>query len=73
MIDLENLNESDKGRWVEYTRPYCRQKGCIKSWNDKWVFVVYHCDNNWERYAEYTAAATDPIELTFKEINYEQD
>ena len=65
MIEIKDLKESDIGRWVIYTRPYCRQKGRIKSWNDTWIFVVYKCADVWEDYKNYTAAATDPIELSF--------
>lgn len=28
------------------------------------VFVVYHCDNNWDEYYNYTAALTSQEDLT---------
>lgn len=35
------------------------EKGIVKSISDEQhVFVVYHCDNNWSNYSEYTAART---------------
>ncbi len=65
-ISLKKLKPKDVGRWVEYEAPHGkREKGRIKSWNDKWVFVVYNCDKNWDRFKDYTAAATNPKDLTF--------
>jgi hypothetical protein len=32
--------------------------GRVKSWNDKFVFVVYKCAENWDRYEDYTGVAT---------------
>lgn len=68
MIDVKSLNKSDIGRWVEYhSYPANIEKGRIKSWNEKWIFVVYKCDNNWDRFQDYTAAATKPEDLEFVE------
>ncbi|MBE3036995.1 MAG: hypothetical protein IMZ70_07960 [Candidatus Atribacteria bacterium] len=65
IITLSELTEKDKGRWV-----LCKLKevGRIKSWNDLWVFVVYHCDGQWDNYTNYTATATKPEELTFTRL-----
>lgn len=65
-IDITKLTDADIGRWVEY-KPLKGQleKGRIKSWNDKWIFVVYKCDKNWNDFKNYTAAATNPKDLTF--------
>jgi len=69
MIDREALTEQDKGRWVEYAPGHGDpEQGRIKSWNDKWIFVVYHCGDRWEEYTKFTAAATPPQDLTFKEV-----
>ena len=60
-IDITKLTESDRGRWVEYHRyDGGKEKGQIKSWNQKWIFVVYKCDDNWERFR-----ATPPTQLSF--------
>ena len=65
-IDISKLSESDVGAWVIYTSAHGeREEGRIKSWNAKHVFVVYKCAGNWMRYADYTAAATDPSDLEF--------
>lgn len=31
--------------------------------DDEHVFVVYHCDNQWHRYQDYTAARTERNDL----------
>ena len=66
MIDVDRLTETDVGRWVEYC-PSAGLKGRIKSWNERWIFVVYHCDDNWPDYQNYTGAATEPNDLNFTE------
>lgn len=65
MIDLNKLTVKDIGRWVFYKRN--SERGRIKNWNMKWVFVVYKCDGVWNNYQNYTAAATNPQDLTFIE------
>ena len=66
MIKIENLREEDIGRWVTYTTGHgTTERGRIKSWNDMFIFVVYNCDGEWKNYQDYTAAATDPNDLTF--------
>ena len=68
MIDIEQLTDPDIGRWVEYSSYSGNiEKGRIKSWNETWIFVVYNCDNNWDRFQDYTAAATKPEDLQFVE------
>lgn len=65
MIDLDLLEEADKGRWVVYNNGRGANEGRIKSWNDKFVFVVYSCNGFWHRYEDYTAEATIPEDLAF--------
>ena len=65
MINIENLKESDIGKAVIYDPGFKSERGLIKSWNDKWIFVVYNCDNNWNNFTDYTAAATNPEDLMF--------
>ena len=65
-IDIPKLTDADKGRWVLYVGLAGeRDKGRIKSWNDKFIFVVYKCDGNWDIYENYTAQATHPGQLCF--------
>jgi len=52
--------ELKKGMWVKYV-PFLggvSEIGRVKSWNDKFVFVVYKCDEKWDQYENYTGAAT---------------
>lgn len=65
-VVLKDLTDKDIGSWVEYTPPQGNtEQGRIKSWNDKWVFVVYACVDDWNNYMNYTACATMPGDLTF--------
>jgi hypothetical protein len=65
MIDIKKLNENSKGRRVLYNNGFKVEKGVIKSWNDKYIFVVYKCNDDWGRYMDYTGCATNPEDLTF--------
>ena len=66
MIYVKDLKEEDIGKWVIYTPDFgLPEKGKIKSWNDKFIFVVYKCDDQWQRFEEYTGCATNPEDLNF--------
>ncbi|MCK5131728.1 MAG: hypothetical protein KAR40_06195 [Candidatus Sabulitectum sp.] len=55
-MDIKRLR---KGMWVEYSPEHGKpQAGRVKYWNEKFVFVVYHCGDDWDNYTDYTAAAT---------------
>jgi hypothetical protein len=45
-----------------------KERGRIKSWNEKWIFVVYRCDHQWDRFQDFTGAATDPEDLRFTTV-----
>lgn len=67
MIDIKKLTNNDIGRNVIYTDGVRdKEFGRIKSWNDKWIFVVYNCADDWDNYQDYTGAATDPHDLEWK-------
>lgn len=53
------------GNWVIYDSGFKKEQGRIKSWNKQFIFVVYHCDNLWNKFRDYTGAATCPEDLTF--------
>lgn len=72
-MQLVNLTKEDIGKWVEYHRHSKQEIGRIKSWNDKWVFVVYRCDGNWDDFLNYTAAATSPEDLSFSNESIEPE
>jgi len=68
MIDISKLEESDKGRWVQFIKYYgddAKALGKIKSWNNKYIFVVFQCDREWKNYADYIGEAVDPSRLEF--------
>ena len=65
MIYLDTLKERDIGRWVEYWPG--KEVGRLKSWNGSFLFVVYNCGGNWDKYMDYTAASTHPKSLNFIE------
>lgn len=69
MIHLHELRLSDIGRWVVYRDRFDSKPdvGRIKSWNQKFIFVVYRCAGNWDDFASYTGVATAPDDLEFKE------
>lgn len=69
MVDIKKLTEKDIGEWVSYTGHFdgTIEKGEIKSWNNKYVFVVYKCADEWDRFKEYTGVATRPEDLEFRE------
>jgi hypothetical protein len=68
MIELSKLTAADIGRWVVYLPT--RARGRIKGWNDRFVFVVYRADDNWE---DYTAAATEPEDLVWEPLQNSED
>ena len=56
-----------EGQKVYYTSPHgSTENGIVKSVNDSKTiaWVVYHCDNNWDDYRNYTGAATNTEDLT---------
>lgn len=59
---LKDLTQKDVGRWVRYDGG---EVGRIKSWNGSYIFVVYSCNKEWDRYQDFTGAATRPDELEF--------
>jgi hypothetical protein len=64
MVDINLLSNDDVGKWVTYKPEFGeKESGRIKSWNSRFIFVVYKCDNNWDRFEDYTACATNPSDL----------
>lgn len=53
---IAHITNQDIGRWVVFTPT--GQVGRIKSFNDRYVFVVYSCNDRWEKYMNYTGEAT---------------
>ena len=69
MIDIAELRKEDIGRWVLYQGGAGeKEKGRLKSWNDKFIFVVYKCDGQWQRFQDYTGNATNPEDLRWTKL-----
>lgn len=66
---MEGTNEQLKaGDLVTYTGGTGnKEKGIVKgpAPNPRSVFVTYHCNNEWDRFMEYTGANTNLEDLTF--------
>ena len=66
MINIEQLTEEDKGRWVIYTDSLGKQEfGRLKSWNSVNCFVVFNCDARWDEYHLFTGQSCNPADLKF--------
>lgn len=63
-IAISSLSPEHVGRWVRYTpRVGTPEIGRIKSWNKAIIWVVYKCADQWDRFKEFTANATDHKDL----------
>ena len=69
MIDIKKLTNADIGKWVEYKTYHKTEDGKIKGWNNNWIFVVYLCNNEWDKFKDYTGNATEPNDLSFIDGN----
>jgi hypothetical protein len=79
MIFKEQINNNLIGKYAVYTTPLKIEVGRIKSFNDKWIFVVYNCNDDWDDYKSYTGVPTSPgnlniiedaeVDIWIKEIN----
>lgn len=59
---MKKINEGQK---VTYHSHGKHEQGIVKSISDdEHVFVVYHCDGNWDDYKNYTAVRTKISDLT---------
>ena len=57
-------NEFKVGEWVVQCQRGIRlELGRVKSINSKFVFVVFHCDTNWNNFTDYTGQACHPSQL----------
>ena len=66
MIDIAQLRKPDIGRWVEYSSSGGEiERGKLKGWNEEYIFVVYKCAGEWNRFQDFTGAATRPKDLKF--------
>lgn len=74
VVVSELKQPDDIGRWVWYSDGHGEPEiGRIKAWDGRNVHVVYKCGGNWSRFTDYTAATTDPMNLTFADYNNPKD
>ena len=66
-MEIEDLVPADIGAWVEFTKSHQLdpEVGRIKSWNDKFIFVVFKCCNDWDNYMDYTGCSCRPEDLSY--------
>lgn len=56
------IREGDKVMYHSFNEKECGVVKLIRG--DEYVFVVYHCDDKWDQYQNYTAAKTRIRDLT---------
>jgi hypothetical protein len=67
MIPIASLTPADVGCWVIYSAlPSHPERGRIKNWNDRFIYVVYWGAEHWQDFEQYTAAPTLPQHLDFE-------
>jgi hypothetical protein len=65
-IRIEDLRPDQIGAWVNYVRENREpQRGRVKYWNQRFVFVVFDCANQWDRFTDFVAAPMNPEDLEF--------
>ena len=69
MIDIDLLTEDDVGRWVTYRKGPRVNRGRIRDWSDRVVYVVYWAGSgeHWDQFKDYYACATPPEDVEFDE------
>ncbi len=69
MIDITELTDADKDRWVAYKGNDNKEVGVISSWNDKFIFVKYVSGQG----GTDNGVATKPEDLRFLTEEEEED
>jgi hypothetical protein len=65
-ICIEELEPDRVRAWVRYHHDQEKARtGRIKFWNPRYVFVVYDCAGQWDRFVDFVAVATSPEDLDF--------
>jgi hypothetical protein len=69
MINIDSLTEDDVGRWVTYRKGPRVNRGRIRDWSDRVVYVVYWAGygEHWDQFKDYYACATPPEDVEFDE------
>lgn len=53
-----------QGDYVHYTNHGKKENGRVKSVEDGYAFVVYHCGGDWDNFRNYTGARTETDNLS---------
>ena len=61
MIDISKLTEKDKDREVVFEDHGKKEYGCINSWNERYIFVVYN--GKWQSQATKSEHLSFGVEL----------
>lgn len=66
-VRLDELSDKDVGRWIIWLDPNLQttKKGRLKSWNNLFAFVVFNCNDQWNKFQNYTPEACAPKECRF--------
>ena len=64
---MPKFTKDDIGKWVRYNDGHNTARGRIKSINENFVFVIFHSNDKWGNFKEYTGQACNPEQLTFTE------
>jgi len=68
MIEIKKLTKADCGSWVIYNDGIgFPEQGKIKSWNNKYIFVVFNAGFD---YRNYTGQACNPNNLFFGKLDH---
>jgi hypothetical protein len=67
MIDITSLIDGDMGRWVVYRKGPRVNRGRIRGWSDRVIYVVFWAGSGerWHQFKDYYACATSPEDLEF--------
>ena len=67
MIDIAKLTQENVGNWVKYKDGSgLTELGKLRSWSNKYIYVVFRCDDQWSKFMDFTGVPTNPQDLTFK-------
>ncbi len=67
-IDLTKCSEADVGRWVRFDYQHGESVyGKFRYSSEKYAFVVFSCNSDWDNFQAYTSESCDPEQCTFVE------
>lgn len=65
-IDHTKLSYRHLGNWVRFDQQHGESRfGRLKTWNEKYVFVVFSCGGDWDNWHNYTGQSCNPDDCAF--------